>query len=245
MAIQKSMSGLGQRQKVIIVAIVIIFLIVIYNIVGLFRNSGTTTTPTVATTTTPAVTTPPASAPGNPKEATAASAITDQSAAANSSVRQTHVLPNLEILRLESQKQTEYMSDLSELQLLKVQRQIAETKQAIAAAKLATITAETGIADSLTVTGQGRGNVSQQQVTLNTNFTPPAPAPSINASYTLMSVSFQGKKWTAVIKDSANYVIVSVGDKLSDGSTVQSIDRAGVTIKKDNTITKLALSNAI
>ena len=67
---------------------------------------------------------------------------------------------NSEILKVQQQSQADYLQSVTKLQMLKIQREIDETKTAIAAAELSRMTAEKSIADLITSKeGSGGGDM--------------------------------------------------------------------------------------
>jgi hypothetical protein len=152
------------------------------------------------------------------------------------------------------QKATEekYVVKLNELEELRLQRQIAEMNQGIAAAKLATVTAEKDISDLLTRPSQPSQPIPEsvytsQLVNQGAAETPIPPPPITNpiADYTLISVSMQLHKWSAVIGYQGKLFYVNIGDSLPDNSTVVSINKNNVILKKDGETKKIAMVSSI
>lgn len=125
------------------------------------------------------------------------------------------------VLTQQEQVQSKYISALNELQMLKIQKEIAETSQAIVAAKLATVAAEKSITDLL----------SETEISKNPK---PLPAPVLSSeagSYSVQSVSMEQDQWHALVKFKDKLYNVSVGDMLPpDKSVVKSIDQKGVIL---------------
>ena len=144
-----------------------------------------------------------------------------------------------QLMLLQQETEEKYIAAVNELQMLKVQRDIAETNKAIASAKLETVTAEKGIVDALSVQAVNPASYAETlgkgptTTTTTTNATAPV-APVIEANYTVISVSRIQYKWNAVMGYQGNLYNVSVGDILpADGAKVVSIDRSGVIILRD------------
>ena len=255
----------AQKQKIIIGIIVVVVLIVLWQFMGLGGGGGSAPTPTP---------TPVASAPmkvtGNAMQAPtapAANMMATPSAAAPASEiappKQEKVAMNAELSKLQQQTQTEYVSSLNKLQMLKLQREIDETKTAIATAELNRMTAEKNIADLITA----KQDITPEAAPANTGITTPAPPPIQSAApapefpYTVMSVSFEGRKWAAVLgapgtpsagtpaagttPGTTRLFTVGIGDTLPpDSSIVVTIDKQGVTVKKGMTTRFIPLSTS-
>jgi hypothetical protein len=264
-----SMSTVTTKQKVIGVATVIIVIFLIYEIVEMFSGGGSA----------PAVSPAPAAAPkpmsaANPTAQTpgAAPAMqTDmrpaQPAAAvmpNSgqvtSVTAAPASKDTETMKAQDLQQKAYLDSLNQLQLLKLKRDIAETNQAIATARLATETANKSMSDLLTTPAAPAVPAANY---LNNLGTPPGgppgqgaqlitepdsqikPPPVAETPYVVISVSMQFERWTAVLGYQNKLYSISVGDTLEDGSTVASINRTGVVIVKDGKRRKLNIISSI
>jgi len=147
-------------------------------------------------------------------------------------------------------QQQMYVSTLNQLQLLKVQRDIDETKQGIAAARLATATAEKNISDLLTKPIPApipQVPVSDYANKLGGNIPPPnlQQVPQ-GPEYVVISVSMRLGRWAAVLGYQGKLLNVSTGDVLpADGSQVMSIGRYGVTLKRNGNRRRISIVNAI
>jgi len=172
-----------------------------------------------------------------------------------------------ELQKLQQDTQAKYLAAVSELQMLHLSRDIAETNQAIAAAELSTVTAQKGVIDLLTpkpapapvpTTAYVPSLVNPTNVTPTGQTLPPPPSisngppsPSIGQApaqpnYVVLSVSFLMNKWSAVIGEEGKLYNVSIGDILpTDGSRVVSISRSGVILSKMGVIRKISLVSAI
>ena len=140
----------------------------------------------------------------------------------------------LELVRLQQETQAKYVAALNELQMLKIAREIAQTNQAIAAARLATVTAEK---NTLLLLSPPPPAYAQGLVT------PVSGTPSMSSpGYTVVSVSQLQNRWNAVLGYQDKLYSVSIGDVLpSDGSTVVSISRSGVVLEKDGAKRKISM----
>jgi type IV pilus biogenesis protein PilP len=229
----QTLSSMTPRQKVTAGVVVLVVLIIIWQLWGMFGGGDET----------PAPIRPPTTA----RPATQAGARGPDGAAAMPTPKPTDLTPakpmterEAELMRLQQETQVKYLEALNQLQMLKVQRDIANTSKDISTAKLASVTSEKKIVDMLS---------------------PPAPPPTtttpiINKSltdlsaqdvrYTVVSVSQVQYRWGAVLSYKGSLYNVHVGDVLSpDGSTVVAISRNGVTIQKDGVRKRLPLITSI
>ena len=74
---------------------------------------------------------------------------------------------------------------------------------------------------------------------------PAIPAVVADAPYVVISVSMQFDRWSAVLGNQGKLYNVSVGDNLSDGSTVVSINKTSVVLSKDDRKRKLSIQTSI
>lgn len=252
------------KQKVTVVVIVVIVIFVIWQVVGLFRGAPAITpvkskmaaTATVKTTTTMATTTPPSSA--------SLTSAMNVSAPVPPSVAPQSEEPRMlsaaaekisETLKTQQVVQEKYLNDLNQLQLLKIQREIAENSQAIATATLAKVTAEKNINEMLTqpaVQPAPPVPMSAYSTALtNPNVVipvvkPPQEVQPAPADYVVLSVSQELGRWHAVMGYQSAMYNVSVGDVLpADHSIVASISQDGVVLKKEGQKRKVSLLPAI
>lgn len=256
---KESISQMSMRQKGIIATVVIVILIIVWQVMSLFPKSSPPPVPVAKNT--PAMT-------GNPGPANAPSGGPNAMSANNNGPNAPQQPPPEQLQKVlvpadnqfnQMQKMTEekYISKLNELEELKIQKQIAETNQAISAAKLATVTAEKDISDLLTKPAPPPplpASAYANQLVSPTNgppgmILPPIPPPAKEeapTAYSVISVSMQLHKWSAVIGFQGRLFHVSVGDVLPiDGSVVSSINRSGVTLKRDNQIRKISMISSI
>jgi type IV pilus biogenesis protein PilP len=134
--------------------------------------------------------------------------------------------------------------------MLKLQKEIDETKTAIAAAELNRMTAEKNIADMITST-QNIAPAAPAPAATNQAAPPPPPqvihGPPVKseASYTLMSVSYEGGRWSAVVGLEGKLFTVSVGDVLQpDDSVVMAINKKEIQLKRDTRTRTVAISSS-
>jgi type IV pilus biogenesis protein PilP len=223
------MSDLTTRQKVTAAIFVVIILIVLWQVIGLLKGEKTEPANTpktqAANAPQPMIMPKPASLP---KPAP----MTEREAA---------------LLKAQQQLQDKYLAALNELQMLRIERDMAEQNKAIAAAKLDTVKAQKDVVDLLTkpvVTtaayAQGLANSTVPSVVPSTPIT--TAVTSNEASYVIISVSQLQGRWSAVLGYQGKLFNVSIGDVLpADNSKVVSIDKSGVVVEKDNNKKKISL----
>lgn len=256
-------SRFTNRQKVIAGAIVVVLLIVVWQVMGLFGGSSTPPAPVVkpvAQTNTqtgqqmgrtapgaaPVASTPPGAQAGplppEPTQMQPMKAVipSDQQA----------------LTTQQQDQQKQYVETINQLQMLKLQKDIDETKQSIAAARLATATAEKNITDLLTkptvVSAPPSPSSAADYAKLmggqqgNGPTTPPPIQNVPEVSYTVISVAMRLGRWTAILGSQGKLYNVNCGDILPpDGSTVVSISKNGVVLQKDRTRKRISVVNAI
>ena len=259
----------NQKQKVMIGIIVVIFLGLAWVMFG-GGGSGSTPAPTpnpvAANGPKPMSGGPQMSAPnGMPIAMTPA-------AAPEMSQPKPAILPvNNEILRLQQQTQADYLQSVNKLQMLKIQQSIDETKTAIATAELSRMTAEKSIADLITSkeSSGGGGDMGPIGGSPSSPYGSPPPfvsntapsnpvasvpsAPSMVPSvpqvpmtpYTVLSVAYNGHRWSAVLAAMNKTMNVRIGDTLEDGSVVTSISRNEVTLRRENKSRSIAVAGNI
>lgn len=157
-----------------------------------------------------------------------------------------------EIMKLQQETQAKYLQAVSELQMLKLARDIAVTNQDISKAKLARVQSEKKIVDILTPPAPPP---VAESITKNI---PPVGASGMNqgaagasmgdqeVKYSVVSVSQLQYRWSAVMSFKGSLFTVRVGDVLPpDGSTVVSIATDGVVLSKDGEKKKVSLIQSI
>ena len=231
------------KQKLIVVIAIIIFLVIGWQLIGLFGggSKAPTSEPIVAKTSAPAGSSRMPQQPGSVNSAAPA-------AEENPVPQPVPLQTNAELAKLQQETEAKYIAAVNELQMLKLQREIAEVNQALAASKLSTMTTEKSISDLLVT----KSVMQAPEETFNSNPVSPKNMPQRQPasaegtpSYVLLSVSQQGVSWSAVIGNGAKRYSVSVGDILpADASVVLSINENSVVIEKDGKKKKLNLSNS-
>lgn len=273
------LSGMTPKQKVMAAVIVIILITIIWQVMGLMGGSNSSESITPIPQGQPPATMnangPKGSAPITVGQTTASQQANPQLQAGHTVAQQPAIreatLPPAEGQLLELQKKTEekYVDQLNQLQMLRVQREIAETNQAIATARLATVTAEKNVSDLLTKPSQPVQPVTLQQLappqippgTYDNSALglggPPAenvpPPPATTAvvippeiPYSVVSVSMQFGRWNAILSSQGKLFNVSVGDVLPlDRSVVASISKSGVVLVKGKKRRKVSIVTAI
>lgn len=237
------MAEITNKQKIMGGITAVVLLIVIWMIYGMFTE-GSSSEPSTEIT--------PVSAPG------AKPAMTPTGAPAAGSAQQPAVqqqapqvreaeLPQSPFLAEQRAAQEDYIKQLNNLQMLRIERDISETQQAIAASKLARVKAEKDVSDLLTKPMEAAVPAGVYAGQLAGG--PPAPAGIVaqqvaaggaqpvvqtipTVQYVVISVSMQLNKWTAVLGYQGKLYNVSVGDVLpTDGSKVVSINKNGVVLR--------------
>jgi hypothetical protein len=263
---KNKLENMPTKQKIMMVITLIVVLIVIWQVVGLF---GSPSTPPTTINPAPVASNMSANAPGAQTMKPMAQNMTPNQAPMGTLQQPPQVVVPKEVPISKDQTQEEqdkvekkYLKQLNDLEQLKLERQIEETNQAIATAKLATVTAEKSTADLLTkpAVTVPEGAYANQLVSPTRSGAaiaegppveqvppPPSVEPAIpDVAYTVISVSMQLNKWTAVIGAQGKLYSVSVGDTLPpDGSVVTSINKNGVTLRKDNIKRKINMTTAI
>lgn len=255
------------KQKAMAAITFIVIVVVIWQIIGLFRgDSKPTTAPasgaakkTVAMNATS--TTPGAPTPSSDSKVVAPANENDLMPAGILSLHR-----EAGLLKNQQEEQQNYLTALNQLQILKVKRDIAETNQAIAAARLATATADKSMSDLLTqptppqvpidayanklagptplgvpvaVGGGPMGSDNKNNPTATT------AAPPAEGMYDVISVSMEFQKWNAVLGSQGKLYNVIIGDVLTDGSKVVAINKNGVWLEKDGKKKKISILTSI
>lgn len=243
-------AGMTAKQKGMIGAMIIIVLVVIWQVMGLV-GSGSSAKPVSAGST--------ASKNGTANKMTSTMPTSALTAGNNptlqpNELRQAAVASDTRFLQLQQMSEQKYIGKLNDLEDLKIQREIAETNQAIATAKLATVTAEKNISDLLTRTAPEASAYANKLAQLgtnganvNANEAPASPVPvALDVGYSIISVSMQLHKWSAIIGYQGKLFNVVVGDVLApDGSVVVNINKNSVILKKNDTIRKISITSSL
>lgn len=237
----QAFANMSSRQKVTIGVFVIVVIVIGWQLIGLFKSN--TEEAATSSATKPNMLQGAASGQGQGM-ASQQPAPAPKPAATPLSQRE------IELMRLQQETEAKYIAAINELQMLKVQKDIAETNKAIATAKLDTVTAQKGIVQMLapqsppvTQADYAQSLVNQTAAGQQGQAASMKPA---DVSYTVISVSQIQSRWSAVLGYQGNLYSVSVGDVLpADGSKVVSIDRAGVVLEKNDTKKKISLVSII
>jgi len=250
-------SPLSTKQKVIGAVTIVIFGFIIYEVIGMF-SSGTPAETTVPTPSHTAAV--PARQAGTANPASTATMTTMQTNTQPGVPAAVNVItPTKDISELQKQQQQQqqaYLDTVNQLQLLKVKKEIAETNQAIATARLATETANKNMSDLLTQptmpsmpsgqTGTVGNLIGKLPGTTNGSGTEvPIIKPQGDVPFTVISISMKFNRWGAVLRYQDKLFSVSIGDSLFDGSMVVGINKNSVTLSKDGKRRKLPIQTAI
>lgn len=254
------LSNMNTRQKVTAGIFVLVVIFLLWQIIGLFGGGGGSAPPAPKPAIKPMATGPtPAGLPQGagplipqPAQLPKAQPMPPQQAAMISQ-------READLMRLQQETESKYIAALNELQMLRVERDIAETNKAIASARLDTVTAEKGIVDLLkpppitTTYAQGlvapvtsgaalpqAPTATPAKATTTTTTTTVVTGPE--TSYSVISVSQLQNKWSAVLGFQGSLFNVSIGDILPpDQAKVIAIDRSGVTLEKNGLKKKFSL----
>lgn len=253
MAADQTASSATSRQRIVGVAILLVVIFLIWQARGLFSGGKS------AETITPPVTAVKAQPPTMPSTAQQPGGMPPQQNAAMPTPQPVAAVPNppvmtareAELLRLQQETEAKYIAALNELQLLRIDREIAETNKAIASAKLDMVTAQKNIVNLLS-TPEVPNNVYTQsliQPTTTTVVAPTGAPPTITVtaappevSYTVISVTQIQYRWSAVLGYKGSLYSVHVGDILpADGSKVILINKSGVVLEKEGVKKKVSM----
>lgn len=261
-------SSMTSKQKIMAALLVLILLFVLWEVAGLFGGSAAPATQTITPVNNaakpagqmgasspnsagPAQNNMPANNPNNP------AAMNQAQPQVQPQLRETTVSMDSRLLDMQKETQQKYIDQLNQLQNLKVQREIAETNQAIANARLATVTAEKNASDLLTkpaapipqqvpVSAYTSTLVNPTPTGVNVTGAPSEAPPAASTTttvvstpaelpYVVISVSMQLGRWYAVLGYQGKIFNVTVGDTLPvDGAIVGSINKNGVTLLLKN-----------
>jgi type IV pilus biogenesis protein PilP len=221
-------SDLTTRQKLTVGVFAVIVIVIVWQIIGLLRGSSTNTlTPKNQTANAPQPMPIPKPA-SLPKPAL----VNEREAA---------------LLKAQQQLQDKYVAALNELQMLRIERDMAEQNKAIAAAKLDMVKAQKDVVNLLNkpvVTTEAYAQGLSNPISSAQPQQAPVPSSSSanEANYVIISVSQLQGRWNAVLGYQGKLFNANIGDVLpADGSKVVSIDKSGVTLEKDNSKKKISL----
>lgn len=244
----------SNRQKVIAVIVIIVMLIIGWQIMALF-SGGTPPTAEITPAAKPQMSSaPPANAPAGETPAPPAGQPTEGALPAEAGapappppsgqLQQATVDLTPQLVEVQKESEQKYIDQLNQLQNLKIEREIAETNQAIAVAKLATVTAEKNVSDLLTKPetpppGTIVGPILPAVITPPPPPPPPTtevkvelPPPPPEIIYNVTSVALQLGRWSAILSHEGKLYNVTVGDILPpDGSKVIEINNRFVVLQ--------------
>lgn len=164
------------------------------------------------------------------------------------------------LLKMQQETQAKYIAALEQLQMALVQKDIATANKDIAnadrdvmKAKRESVVAQKNILELLSppkpTLGMEAGGMPATTPAAQAARNAAAAAAGAQATqneFTVVTVSYTQGKWTAVLAYADKLYSVSVGDALAvDGSTVQTIDRSGVTLDKNGVTRKLTMATVI
>lgn len=222
------------RQRITTLLVVIVFGIIAWQGYEYFYNSSTESAPSATeadsakTVSNVAVKQTPPSMP-EPKMAT----LPPQPVLSSQTQAQ--------LVQLQQETQAKYIQALNDLQMLRLQRDIAQTNQAIISAKLATVTAQKNMVDLLSPPPVPQPNYASRLESPTPAEPTRAPEPKA-VDYTVVSVSLINNRWGAVLGYQGNLYSIHVGDVLPpDGSKVVAIGKNGIILRKDGATRKVSL----
>lgn len=235
-------TNMSNRQKIITVAVVIVVAILIWQVIGLFRGGSQTSMPVPH-----APAGAPAAGAGPNAIAPPPQNIPQQAQLLQQQQQQPLSQREAELVKLQQETQAKYLSALNELQMLKVEKDIAETNKAIMAARLDTITAQKNIIDLLkpaeTATASSYAPGLVNPVAAGASQTTTVTPTASQDVYIVLSVTKLQNRWSAVLGYQGKLFSVFEGDVLPiDGSKILTIDRSGVLLElKDGTRKKVSM----
>lgn len=252
------LSGITNKQKMMVGIFVIILVIVLWQVIELFGGGGGASAPSPSPAAPVPGTKVSAVVPGGGSNTSSQAAPSSQTSSTGQ-INEAVVPKENEFFKLQEDAQQKYVISLNELQTLRIQKEIEETHQAIASAKLATVTAEKSIADLLTkpvvptlspaaygsalVSPVQSGQPGAAQSQSNVVMSPPVET---EPQYVVISVSMQFNSWSAVVGYQGKPYQVTVGSILpADSSEVVSIDNSGVVLEKGKKRRKISIVPSI
>lgn len=230
----------GSRQKITVIVFIVVVAIIGWQAFSLFQES--TPPPSSSPSNQPAPATPPGSSTATP---------TPPASPITTSPPPAPVLPKppllsakeLELIKLQKQAEERYVAAVNQLQMLKIEREIAETNKSIADARLATATSEKEMA----ALAQNLSGFSQNLTTGPTPTAAPSPQDisslAAGGNFAVISVSYIQGRWSAVLSAQNKLYQVFVGDILPDFNNIKvlEINKSGVTLKIGDEERKISL----
>lgn len=145
------------------------------------------------------------------------------------------------MMKMMQEKQIEYLEKINELQMLKVDKDIALTNKDISVAKEAMVESDKKVIDLLSGGGTEGGLATQGGGSKQAATTNAVPA-TLGGASSLVSITEVQHRWSAVISSGGTLYSVGVGDILpSDESMVVGITKDSVTLQKEGVRKKLSL----
>lgn len=263
MAQNEKLSPEAMKKKITIGVFAVVVVVILWQVIGMFGGDKSAAVAPSPAPAGKAGATPAAASPAAPAGAAPAAASPASSGAATPAAQSGPVAPheevikaNAELMKLQKETEAKYLAAMNELQILKVQREIAEANEAISESKLKTVKTEKSITSLLTIKPAqveegayasmlgGKKPVSAPQPATVQQQQQVATTPAV--AYVVLSVSQQDNKWSAVLGHSGKLYSIAVGDTLSaDGSTVNTISKDGVVLEKNGIQKKIPISSAI
>lgn len=236
MTISHSPSPNNRRQLIIGLIFFIVILIVAWQVYSLFKGEGTTA-PQARPTNIPNAPTQQPNLPPQPAVPKPTTTLP----------KPTLTIQEIEQIKLQKQNEERYINAVNQLQMLKIEQQIAEANKAIITAKLDTVKAQKSITDLSQPINSGVPFIPSVTPTAPTSTNSSADGINMLSSiYTVISVSQLQGKWSAVLSTKDKLYQVHVGDELPDtGAKIITIDSNGVMFKIGDEQRKLALISII
>ncbi len=217
------------RQKIMAGIVLIILMVIVWQVVGLFTGGGSSSIDM-------------SSSNKNAPNGQASAAPPPQQVATLPKPTQLTAV-EAQLLQLQQETQAKYIAALNELQMLKIQKDIATNQRDIMKARQDTVSAQKNIVDMLAPSGP-TANVATYAQNLVSSGGASAGQPQQQggqgglvpneARYTVISVSLLQHKWGAVLGYQGSLYSVKTGDILpADDSIVVSIDKSGVVLEKN------------
>lgn len=220
-------AGGSSRQKIMLGVVIVVVGVLAWQVFGMFSGGGSSSTPPAGSTT-----------PSMPSPQPAALVSAAPAKDAPLTPREA------QLMKLQEETEAKYIAAVNELQMLKVEKDIAETNKAIVTAKLDTVTAQKSMVDLLAPPPPPQPTQADYAKNLAAGQAGGAPTTGAATTttaptYTVISVSHLQGRWNAVVGYQGKLFNLFVGDVLpSDGSTVTSISKSGVTLRATDGTTK-------
>jgi type IV pilus biogenesis protein PilP len=227
----QALKGMTTRQKGMLGIFAVVVIIIIWQVMGLFSGDSAET-PAVIKQPSKVISTAP---PNHQKTPVQATQLPDSPVVAQSEQSPEALA---EVMRLQQETQSQYLKTLNELQVLKVERDIAVINKDISAARLERVQSEKEIINLLAPTPppapRPTTEAASTPVIRPASVLGPVSLNAQDVKYLAVSVSRLQNSWRAVLSYNNNLYSVNTGDVLPpDGSKVISINSNGVTLQQD------------